>query len=238
MEIRIDTHAHTIACGHAYNSIREMAAAGAAKGLQMMAITEHAPAMPGTCGEYFFHNLDVLPRVYNGIPVLYGVELNIMDVHGNVDLSEAVCQKLDIVMASIHPPCFGEGHTVAEHTQAYVEAMKKPYIKIIGHPDDSRFLPDYEVIVKAAKETNTLLEVNNSSQRPMSFRKGARENTLTMLDLCKQYEVLVSTGSDAHVDTDVGNFHYIRELFEYCSFPEELVATTDLEKLKPYINLK
>ena len=42
MKIAIDTHSHTIASGHAYCTIREMASAAAKKGLQGLAITEHA----------------------------------------------------------------------------------------------------------------------------------------------------------------------------------------------------
>ena len=80
--------------------------------------------------------------------------------------------------------------------------MKKPYINIIGHPDDGHFPVDYEALVKAAGETKTLLELNNASLRPQSFRQGNRVNTLTLLELCKQYGVPVTTGSDAHVDVD------------------------------------
>ena len=58
MNIIADTHAHSLMSGHAYSTIREMAAAAAAKGLQIMALTEHAPKMPGTCGKYYFENLD------------------------------------------------------------------------------------------------------------------------------------------------------------------------------------
>ena len=113
--------------------------------------------------------------------------------------------------------------------------MKKPYIHIIGHPDDGRFPLDYEVLVRTAKETGTLLELNNSSLRPQSSRKGTRENMITMLDLCRQYEVPVTTGSDAHVNVDAGNFTYIKEVIDYCGFPEELIATANLELLKSFI---
>ena len=115
--------------------------------------------------------------------------------------------------------------------------MKKPYINIIGHPDDGRFQIDYERLVKMAKETGTLLEVNNSSMRPSSSRKGTRENILTMLDLCKQYDVPVTTGSDAHVDVDAGNFTYVKEVLKFCDFPEELVVTTKFDVLKQYLNM-
>ena len=58
----LDLHTHTVASGHAYCTIHEMAAAAAGKGLEILGITEHAPAMPGTCHNFYFHNLKVVPR--------------------------------------------------------------------------------------------------------------------------------------------------------------------------------
>ena len=159
-----------------------------------------------------------------------------MNPNGDLDLSESLCRNLDIVIASIHSPCYGLDHTREENTKAYTAVMKKPYVDIIGHPDDGRFPGDYEVLVQTAKETKTLLEINNSSLRPDGFRKNTRENVLQMLELCKQYEVCVTTGSDAHIDVDAGNFSYVQEVLEFCKFPEELVVTTDFNKLKEFLN--
>lgn len=236
MKLIADTHSHTLASGHAYSTIREMALAAKERGMRALAITEHAPDMPGSCGLYYFMNLDVLPREMYGVEMLFGTEANIVNPQGELDLPTHVLKDLDVVVASMHMPCFGEGHTVDEVMDAYLAVMRLPYVNIIGHPDDGRFPMDYERLVKAAKETHTLLELNNSSLRPQSFRVGARENVLAMLDLCRQYEVPVTTGSDAHVDVDAGNFCYVQEILEYCGFPEELVVTTDLERLKPYLN--
>ena len=238
MKIIADTHAHTLASGHAYSTIREMAAAAKKRGLKALALTEHAPEMPGTCGLFYFQNLDVVPREADGVRLLMGAEVNIMDPDGTVDLPEKTCRSLDIVVASIHPPCYGLDHTREENTRAYVEVMKKPYVNIIGHPDDGRFPFDCETIVRTAKETGTLLEINNSSMRPQSSRKGTRENILAMLDLCRQYEVPVTTGSDAHVDVDAGNFANVREVLDYCNFPEELVITTDWDRLKEFLDIR
>ena len=237
MDILVDTHSHTIVSGHAYSTIREMAKAASEKGLQALAMTEHAPKMPGTCQLFYFMNLDVVPREMYGVQLLFGAELNIMDPDGTVDLPDDVCKDLDIVLASIHPPCYGEGRTKEENTRAYLEVMKKPFVNVIAHPDDGRFPVDYEALVKGARDTHTLLELNNSSMRQNSFRKDTRKNDAIMLDLCKQYGVPVTTGSEAHVDADVGNFCNVREVLEYCNFPEELVVTTDIEKLKPFLNL-
>ena len=55
----LDLHTHTLVSGHAYCSLREMAKAAADKGLEVLGITEHAPAMPGTCHKYYFENLKI-----------------------------------------------------------------------------------------------------------------------------------------------------------------------------------
>ena len=76
MKFIADTHSHTLASGHAYSTITEMAEAAAARGLKTLALTEHAPEMPGTCGLYYFQNLDVVPRVQKGVRLLMGAEVN------------------------------------------------------------------------------------------------------------------------------------------------------------------
>jgi len=86
MELILDTHTHTIASGHAYNTINEMAKSAADKGLRLLAITEHAPAMPGSCSYMYFLNFRALRREKYGVKLLFGAELNILDKDGKVDL--------------------------------------------------------------------------------------------------------------------------------------------------------
>ena len=42
MEFKFDLHTHTIASGHAYSTVQEMAKAAADRGLELLGITEHA----------------------------------------------------------------------------------------------------------------------------------------------------------------------------------------------------
>lgn len=237
MNFLVDTHSHTIASGHAYSTIKEMAAEAKSRGLKALAITDHAPEMPGSCGMFYFDNLGIVPREESVVRLFMGAEVNIMAPDGTIDLPEKVCRNLDIVVASIHPPCYGLDHTPEETLRAYAEVMSKPYINIIGHPDDGRFSVDYEALIKMAKETGTLLEINNSSLNPNGVRAGARKNTLVILDLCKKHGVPVTVGSDAHIDVQVADFSFVREVLDYCDFPEDLIVNTNLEKLKPYLNL-
>lgn len=236
MNFKIDTHMHTIPSGHAYSTIKEMAEMGKEHGLDAIVITEHGPEMPGSCMSFYFENTKVLPRERYGIQTYFGVELNILNSKGDVDLPERILKRMDLAIASIHTPCFHEERTKEAVTDAYINAMKNPYINIIGHPDDDRFPTDYEKLVKAAKETGTLLEINNSSMRPENNRVNAVENIKTMLMYCEKYQVPVVAGSDAHVDLDVGKFALVETILKECGFPEELVVSTSVEKIKPFMN--
>lgn len=232
MRVEIDTHTHTLASGHAYNTINEMAKTAADKGLKGLAITEHAPQMPGTCHLFYFQNLRVVPRERYGIELLLGTELNIMNEDGEVDLPEETLKTLDIAIASMHTPCFKGERTVEKVTAAYEKVMEHRYVDIIGHPDDGRFPVDMERLVSQAKKTGTLLEVNNSSLRPDGFRENTRENCLRMLKECKKQGAMIVLGSDSHVDVDIAEYPYAEEVLKKADFPEELIANLSLEKLK------
>jgi putative hydrolase len=231
----LDLHTHTIVSGHAYNTINEMVAAAQRKGLELLGVTEHAPKMPGSCNSIYFANFRVLPRKRDGLTVLYGAELNILDYEGHVDLSEEMLRELDLVIASLHIPCIQPG-TKEENTRAYLKAMENPYLNIVGHPDDVRYPVEYRPIVECAKEHGILLEVNNSSLKPESFRGDPREAYREMLSLCREYQQPIVMGSDAHVDISVGVHAEAQKLLEEVGFPEELIVNTSVDKIKSYLN--
>ncbi len=231
----LDSHTHTLASGHAYSTINDNIAAAKAAGLSILAITEHGPDMDGACRPMYFQNLRVLPRAYGDLTVLFGVELNILNRNGEVDLPEETYKDLDVTIASLHPPCYHETDPEA-HLEAYLHVMEKPYINIIGHPDDGRYPVDYRRLVESAKEHHKLLEVNSSSLAPTAFRINARENYAEMLRWCREVEQPVVVDSDAHVDVRVGDHRLAWELLTAEDFPEELIVNCDQERYLAYIN--
>ena len=50
MKIVVDTHTHTLASGHAYSTIQEMAIEAAKNNIEAFAVTDHGPAIK----EHFF----------------------------------------------------------------------------------------------------------------------------------------------------------------------------------------
>lgn len=234
MKFTIDTHTHTLVSGHAYNTIDEMAAFAAEKGVTHLAITDHAPKMPGSTGVFYFSNMGIIPRMKNGVKIYMGCEANIMDYEGNIDLSEYGLKGCDVVIASLHILCIKPGN-IEENTNALIKVMNNPYINIIGHPDDSRYPVDYERLVKAAKEKHVLLELNNISLNPDGPRQGAYDNDVKMLNLCKEMGVCISIGSDAHIKESICGFDRAYQVIKDTEFPEKLIVNSDYKLYESYI---
>lgn len=235
MKYVLDVHTHTLASGHSYSTIREMANMASDKGLELLGITEHGPRMPGTCHNFYFSNLKVVPRKMSGVELLLGIELNILDFEGHIDLDEWMLRQMDVTIASMHPPCYKSG-SVEENTRAYLNVLKNPYVNIIGHPDDNRYKIDYDAFVYAAKENGKLIEFNNASLNPGGARVDAVQNDYVILDLCKKYNQPIILGSDAHIDVDILNNERAQKVLDEVNFPEELIINTSVDKLKKYVN--
>lgn len=233
MEIVADLHTHTIASGHAYSTVQEMARAAADKGLKMLAITEHGPKMPGGPHIYYFYNIKIIPDVIYGVEIIRGVEGNIIDRNGNIDLPDDHLQNLDWVLAGFHIFISPEG-TVEENTRAMLRIIENPRIDGIVHPGNPDFLIDPLPVVKAAKANGKVIEMNNSSIRG-GIREGSKENCLRIARLAKEYGVQIMLNSDAHISFDVGRVDGVAALAKEAGLTEENILNTSMEKIKNFL---
>lgn len=230
MNIELDVHTHSIVSGHAYSTITEMATEAQRQGLKILGITEHAQNLPGGCQPIYFWNLHVVPRQWGDLRLLLGAELNILDTEGNLDEDVDYYDKLDLRIAGIHRLCW-KGGTIDENTSGMINAIRNPKVNIISHPGDGTADLHFEPIVLAAKETGTLLEINNSSMKPCRGKcDKSVPNNLEILRLCKRYNVPIILGSDAHMHFDIANYTNIYPLLAETEFPEELIVNTDVER--------
>ncbi|MBQ9197580.1 MAG: phosphatase [Clostridia bacterium] len=225
----VDLHTHTIASGHAYNTIYEMARSAAEKGAALLGISDHAPAMEGAAGKYYFRSSSRVPRSLYGVQILFGAELNILNPEGQVDLDEEFSRPLDYAIASLHAECMRPG-TLEQNTQAYLQAMEHPKVFILGHPDDGTFEADYEQLAAKAAQRHILIELNEASVRPGSYRKNARRNAYRLLSACRRWHTGIIVSSDAHIETEILQHHYALQMLEDMQFPEELIANVSAER--------
>jgi len=233
--MEFDLHLHTIASGHGtLCTITDMAKAASEKGLKIIGISDHGPASAAAARSAYFRGLSQAPRHRFGIELLYGAELNILDTEGNVDLDDSILSQLDYAIISMHiPTC--KPQTKAENTNAYIKAMNHPNVRFIGHPDDTRFPVDYDKLLEAAVKHQVMLEINNRSLAPDSYRGDTRSNIAAILNLSKQYQYPLLLSSDSHGTEQLGDFRYILEILHQTDFPEHLILNHSAEKLKTFL---
>ena len=230
-----DLHTHSIASTHAYSTIGEMVQSAKEKGLFAIAITDHAGLMPGAPRDWHFICLaSTIPLYYKGVLTLAGIEANVTDFEGNLDLEERDAGQLDWVVASVHHiglPGLAEP-TPEKCTNMWLKIAENPLVNVIGHSGDPVCAYDYERVIPVFGEKGKLVEINSHSfeARPQNI-----DNCRKIALCCKKYGVPVIVSSDAHFETDVANFDKALHMLEEIDFPEELIVNASKERLLAYL---
>jgi DNA polymerase (family 10) len=168
-DMRGDLHMHTDwSAGR--DTIDAMVAAAAALGYEYVAVTDHsrsAVIARGLDVDRLARQRDEVLRLreqYPQMQILHGSEVDILP-DGRLDFPDAVLEKLDIVLASLHDPA---GHSGAILTDRYIRAMEHPLVDIITHPTN-RLVPtragyvlDEDRFFEAAVRTRTTVEIDGA----------------------------------------------------------------------------
>lgn len=231
MKILTDLHTHTLASTHAYSTLKENIDMAKKAGLEAIAVTDHGVSMEDSPHIWHFDNLKSIPDVIDGIRILKGTEANILDLQGNLDMTDKCLKHLDIVVASIHMPCYKDYGT-EDNTQAYLNVLDNPYVDIIGHSGYADIMYDYETVLLKAKQMHKLIEINNAT---FNVRARSIPNCRNIALMCKKLGVGICVNSDAHNCYVIGRYDKAVEMLEEIDFPEELIMNSSYEKLKEYL---
>lgn len=231
MNILTDLHTHTIASTHAYSTVTENVMQAKKKGLEAIAVTDHSPDMPDGPHMWHFSNLKAVPRQIEGVYVLRGVEADISDIDGTLDMPEEELEHLDVVGASIHKPHYTLRGEV-DFTQAYLNALDNKYVDFIGHSGNPDYPYDYERVIKKAMENHQLIEINASS---FHNRKRNIHNCREIALCCKRLGAGICVNSDAHICFSVGGYDPAVQMLEEIDFPYELIMNRRLQTFIDYI---
>lgn len=220
MKIIGDYHTHTI-FSHGKGTIRDNVEAAIDKGLKEIAICDHGPGhrLYGVKKKEIFEMrkiIDELNQEYEDINILLGVEANVMDYNGTIDIDEEILKAIDILLLGFHYGIipkdggsrfkfyflnpiskvlpFLQKRMVNLNTEAIIKAINKYPIDLITHPGSKARL-DIKKVAKAAYNRGTALEINsNHSQLSVENIKIA---------LTEKVEFYIN--SDAHEPSMVGN---------------------------------
>ena len=235
MRIEVDSHTHTIASGHAYSTLAENIKNASARGIKLLAVTDHGPQMPGAPHFWYFMNMRVIPRIMHGVGVLRGVEANIINTKGELDIDETIHQQMDIVLGSLHEPIIFPSKTIA-HTKAVIKAMASGKIDIFAHGGNPAFPIDAVEIAKAATHYNVLVEINNSSFT--TSRQGSKKNCIALAEAVASQGGYLTFGSDAHIAERVGDFRECVNLIKAIGIPKKRILSRKGEKFLQFLKSK
>lgn len=233
MNLIADTHTHTVASTHAYCTLTEMVHAAAERGLFAIAITDHGPDMPGAPGQWYFHNLKVIPRKLENVLVLRGEEANVIDFEGRTDLVQEDVPCLDWVVASMHEIAMRDKAPTEEKvTNAWLKIAENPLVRVIGHSGSELYRYDYETVLPAFARNGKLVELNEAT---FTGRNQSVPNCTNIMKLCKKHGVPIIVNSDSHFSAQVGRFDRSLQLLKEIDFPEELVVNSSVQRFCAYL---
>ncbi|MFC1855939.1 phosphatase [Thermodesulfobacteriota bacterium] len=235
MNLIADLHVHTVASGHAFSTLQENVASAKSKGLEILGVSDHGPCVAGAPSFHYFRTLRFIPRYLEGVMILRGAEANIISADGKIDIPEHCLERLDYTMAGFHSVEEYQDNDIDVNTRAMIKVMDNPYVKIITHPGNPKYPVHYEEVVKAAKEKNVALEINNASF--VLTRHGSRKNCTEIARLIAKYDANIIIGSDAHISYDIMTFDAALKVVEDTSIKEENVINSNKERLFEFLEL-
>lgn len=171
-DIKGDLHVHSN-WSDGGNSIVEMAVAAKKLGYSYIAITDHSQSLKIAGGlsvrdlSKKKREIEKVNRKFSNFRVLYGTEVDI-DTRGNIDYPQTVLAEFDIVVAAIHT---GFKESKEQITRRLVKAAQNKYVHIIAHPTGrlwgtrDAYDIEWDEFLKAARDTNTALEINSFPNR-------------------------------------------------------------------------
>jgi DNA polymerase (family 10) len=207
-DIRGDLHVHTTWSGDGRSSMTEMLDTVAARGLEYVALTDHAENLTinGLSREQVLEERTEIERQRDRLPnltILHGAELNI-GPDGGLDYDPEFLEGFDFGVASIH------SHfdlTRDEQTDRLLAAIANPAVNVIGHPSGRKIgrrpgvVFDSDAVFVAAAETGTAIEINSHLQR--------LDLAAPLIRAAMQVEGLMfSIATDAHHTSELANIRW------------------------------
>lgn len=227
-DVRGDLHCHSTATD-GRDTLETSRAAAAELGYEFLAASDHALNLKMVGGldlaalERQWATIDELNDREDGPRILKGIELNIGD-DGSVDYDEDVLARFDIALASLHS---GWDQDEVTATKRLLVAIANPWVDVIAHPtgrvigrrDAIRL--DMDVVLAAAGETGTIMEINSYPDR--------LDLSAEHIRLARESGVRFALGTDAHAAEQL---RYMR--YGVAQARRGLVTTDELLNAQPW----
>lgn len=218
-----DYHTHTIYSrnNHGKSTIEENILQAINKGLKEIIITDHGPGhvfygiKPKKIDEIRKEINDLQEKYKGKINIKFGIEANVVDYNGKIDIEEDILDKFDIINVGYHNGVLFKNFKsffnyfcmnflgkfsknikrkiIQKNTEAMIKVIENYNIFMITHPSDKIEL-DIAKLARACEKNNTIMEINSSHGHL----------TVEELKIADKYNCNFAVGSDAHCANRVG----------------------------------
>jgi DNA polymerase (family 10) len=218
-----DFHVHTDVSGDGQSSLDDVVATAVARGMHVLAITDHAEGTLSGVGRDALLEQRAKIRAMqaelgDALTLLHGVELNIGPA-GELDYDLEFRRGFDWCLASVHDHFDLDR---AAQTKRVVTAMQDPTVRMIGHLS-ARIIGgrppielDLDAVLSAAEATDTALEVNGGLPR--------LDMSVEALRFARTRDITFVLTSDAHQASELERVQYAARNAERAWLPRERVA--------------
>ncbi len=227
--LTVDLHSHSLFSVCGMFTYMELLTHAKNMGISVLAITDHGKAVGGKIPGTFWERMQSpIPEV----TLLKGIECNVLDDFGAIDLDESKLKWIDIVLLGLHKNLpIKESESV--NTNRLVKALEKNRaVDIITHPNDPNFPVDFRVIAQIAREKGVALELNNSK---ILYGRTTVKHTQTMLEIFAREGVLLAVNSDTHAIHELGRDSEVRPIIEAVGYPDDLIINRSKESAISFI---
>ena len=237
--LKIDLHIHTIASGHAHNTILEYINQAVDLKMKMIGFSDHgSKTTESMINENYLSTMTRIPRSVKGIEILRGIEANIIDGKGSLDVSDKMISgKLDFVMAAIHPETYRDAGT-KKNTEAMINAIKSGKVNILSHPFYEYYSVDVKKIFEEACRHDILLEVNLNSIKKLKSDAKITANLKQMIQTAKKFNKKLIVGSDAHNIWDMADDSELKKIKKEIGLTDKMIINNYPKELMQQLRIK
>ena len=235
-----DCHTHST-WSDGGSPIDEMVLTALELGHRWMVLTDHSPRLRvanGLSPERLAQQIAVVDAIDahlgDAFTLLKGIEVDILD-DGSLDQSEAMLDRLDVVVASVHSKLRMNKDPM---TPRMVAAVTNPRVNVFGHctgrlvtgsrgtRPQSEF--DARVVFEACAESGTAVEINSRPERC--------DPPDELIELARDIGCLFAIDSDAHAPGQLEMKAYGAERAERLGIdPERIITTWDVDRLRAWV---
>ena len=237
-DIRGDLHNHS-----EFSPIEEIAKVAQKMGYEYVGITDHTKFLRiehGLNERQLAQQRKEIDKINQQLTtnnkqlrILQGCEANILN-DGSIDIKDEALKKLDYVIAGIHS---NFKMPKEKMTERIIRAMKNPNVDIISHPTGrilkrrDEYEIDFEKILRTAKETGTILEINSFPERLDLNAENIRR--------AKEAGVKMVINTDSHHKDQMRYIEYgIAQARHGWAEKKDIINTQPLEKLLKFFKTK